>query len=185
MSFIVSSILNSWVERVTQAPKFIDTDHAYIHAGNAFDAFAFSTGENIVRFKTPSTTATTPYVHFRPASIAFNSGSVRFRVYDANTSGDKLTGGSAFTPVNRRYNSTKTAGTAVSVGVATSSTTGYVLKYDTAVYGGTAPGQTRIGASKGEGMEWILKPDTEYALYVTSTGTEVMANFFWYEEADA
>ena len=184
MSYPVANTLIGWQERVTGGPKFIDTDHAYIHEGNAFDAFLFSTGSSIVRFKTPAATAAKPYIHFRPASISINAGTVRFQVYDANTSGDKLTGGAAFTPVNRKYHSTSTAGTAVSIGVATSSTAGFVLKYDTAAFGGTGPGQTRIGVSKGEGLEWILKPNTEYALYLTSTAAQMSANFFWYEEDD-
>ena len=186
MSYSVANILNGWQERVTRGPKFIDTDHAYIHEGNAFDAFLFSTSTSgvVCRLKTPSTTAARPYVHFRPVSINISGGTVRFRVYDTNTSGDRLFGGSTFDPVNRKYNSTRTAGTEITIGAAASSN-GFVLKYDTITFAGTGPGQTRIGASRGDGMEWILKPDTEYALYLSATSTSMGANFFWYEEEDA
>ena len=36
MSYPVSSVLERWVERLTGAPRFIDTDHGYIHDGLAF-----------------------------------------------------------------------------------------------------------------------------------------------------
>ena len=178
--------LHNWVERVTGSPKFIDTDHAYVHEGNAFDAFAVTTGSSAstIRFKTPAATATYPYIHFRPTAISVNAGNVRFQIYDTNTSG--MTDGTAVTPVNRKYSSTSTSAVAFSIGVTACSTISYTLKYDRVTHGGTGPGQTRIGVSKGEALEWILNPDTEYAFYATvSAATEVGMNFFWYEEADA
>jgi hypothetical protein len=59
------------------------------------------------------------------------------------------------------------------------------LKYDRVAYGGSGPGQTQIGVSKGEAIEWILSPASEYVFYVTTTATEAAANFFWYEEDNA
>jgi hypothetical protein len=175
-----------WQERVTKSPKFIDTDHAYVHEGNAFDAWVTSTVSAVHRFKTPAATATYPYIHWRPSAVSVNAGNLIFQVYDTNTSGDKLTGGSTFAPVNRKYSSTKTSGVTFTVGVAASSTDGYVEKYRRLAHGGTGPGQTAIGVSKGEALEWILKPDTEYAIYITvSAATDVGLNLFWYEEADA
>ena len=183
---IAQRLKDTWQERVTGAPKFIDTDHAYVHEGGAFDVFITSTASAVHRFKTPALTATSPYIHFRPASVTVNAGTLTYQIYDTNTSGDKLTGGAAFTPVNRKYGSDKVSGVTVAVGVATSSTDGFVEKYRRLAHGGTGPAQTRIGVSKGEALEWILKPDTEYAIYLTvSTASEIGANFFWYEEPDA
>jgi hypothetical protein len=151
----------------------------------AFDAFAVTTGSGWIRLKTPSLNADKPWVHFRPSAVSVNAGNIRFRIYDTNTSGG-LSGGTSLDPVNRKYSSATTSDVLFSFDTTTTSTGSFVLKYDRVTHGGTGPGQTRIGVSKGEAIEWILKPDTEYAIQLTvSAATEIGSNFFWYEEAEA
>ena len=184
MSYIVGSILSDWQERVTQSPKYIDTDHAYIHEGAAFDAWDFAaalSGSRVCGLVIPAD----KYLHFRPANLAVASGMAHFRLFLCATStGTALSGGStAFAPVNRNHNSTQASVVAFRTGADTSSTAGYVEKYSTKVFGGTGPGQTRMGGSKGEPLEWVLNPNRTYAVYVTTTAaTEYGLNLFWYEE---
>jgi len=183
MSYLVGNILNGWQERVTRSPKQIDTDHAYIHEGIAFDVWDTSAVNNATRnyrFKTPAT----KYVHFRPASIGISEKTAVFGVYLCATgSAAPLSGGSTFTPVNRKHYSTNASGVLFATGVATSSTAAYEKMYETKIYGGSGPGQTKSGAAKGEPMEWMFRRGREYCFMITTTGDcNVNMNLFWYEE---
>ena len=89
-------------------------------------------------------------------------------------------------PVNRNFASSKTSGVVFRTGADTSSTAGYTEKYSNKVFGGTGPGQTKVGTSKGEPLEWVFSPGVTYAVYVTTTAAvEYDLNMFWYEEDSA
>ncbi len=181
---VIMEMLN-WRERVTGAPQFIDTDHAYIHDGGAFDAWDIATvnTERWIQFDTPTTDSPSPYVHFRPASLSVGQGGVYFTLFEVVSTGPGLSGGDAFVPMNRSHVSTAASACTVRTNVNTSSTASYVARYRTRVHGGTGPGNTRIGASKGEPMEWVLEPHTRYGIHIrTTVSAEVATNLFWYEE---
>ena len=85
MSYLVGRILESWRDRVTQSPKFIDTDHAYIHEGGAFQTVfegAAAASTDRYAFVTPAD----KYVHWRPADIDIPKGEMVFSVFECNLS---------------------------------------------------------------------------------------------------
>ena len=184
---IANRLSDLWQERVTQSPKFIDTDHAYVHEGIAYDAFwtgvlAAASSQHF-QFSTPAG----KYVHFRPASVGINGGIATFRIFlAASGSATPVSGGSTFTPVNRKHTSTSASQVTFNTGIATSSTANYTLKYETKIYGGSGPGGSRTGQAKGEPLEWIFTPGRDYVFMVTTTAeTDVGLNLTWYEEDNA
>ena len=183
---IANRLADYWQERVTQAPKVIDTDHAYIHEGIAFDAF-WTGAINDTTGHFQITTPAAKYVHFRPANIGISGGIATLSIFlTATGSATPVSGGSTFTPVNRKHTSTEAATVTFNTAIDTSSTGDYTLKYQTRIYGGSAPGQSVIGQSKGEPLEWIFNRSRDYVIMVTTTvDTNVTLNLFWYEEDNA
>ena len=185
----IGQTLTKWQERVTESPKFIDTDHAYVHEGIAYDAFWTGGITSTVHFQ--FSTPAAKYVHFRPAGVGIDGGVATFRIFAVTpetSSPTPVSGGSTFTPVNRKHTSTSASEVTFNTEIDTSSTASYVLKYQTAVYGGSGPGGSRTGQSKGEPLEWIFTPGRTYVFTLTQGATEITAatlNLFWYEEANA
>jgi hypothetical protein len=96
-----------------------------------------------------------------------------------------VSGGSAFTPVNKKYTSTQASEVTFNTGINTSSTNAYTLKYESSIIGG-AGGASRTPGSVSNGLEWILVPGRNYVFTVTpSSAMSVGMNLFWYEEANA
>ncbi len=185
MSHDLQVRMKKWEERVTQTPKMIDTDHAYVHEGIAFDAWDVATvnGRRVYGLQTPPE----KYLHFRPAHLSIAGNMARFRLYQCATgSAAPISGGSTFAPVNRNHVSSTISEVVFRVGAVTSSTGDYLEKYSTKVFGGSGPGQSRTGVSKGEPLEWVLRPGRQYAITVNTTvNTEYGLNLFWYEEDSA
>ena len=181
---IANRLADKWEERVTCSPKFIDTDHAYIHEGIAYDAWFNGSISSTYHFQ--FSTPTTLYVHLRPTAVAVSGGSAIFRVFMTGTgTATPVSGGSTFTPVNKKYTSTQASEVTFNTGINTSSTADYTLKYEASVFGGSG-GNTRIGSALGNGLEWILVPDRDYVFTVTpSSAMNIGVNLFWYEEANA
>ena len=167
------------LEAITGAVKQIDNDHAYIHEGRAFDTYEVVDINATRKYQltTPSTTEASPYVHFRPMNIGIASGSILFQIFKGATD---VSGGASLDPVNRNHNSTKTSKVVFKSGI--TSTSGSEI-YKSKLHAGTGPGQTQFGANKGEPLEWVFSPNTNYVVYLTTTASvEVVSNFFWYEE---
>ena len=101
----IANRLIKWEERVTETLKSIDTDHAYIHAGNAFQANVHSSATAGIKryaFITPSE----EYIHFRPTQVAIPSGSCVLSLFETTV----LSSGAAVIPAhNRSRLSAKTA----------------------------------------------------------------------------
>ena len=175
---IANRLKDYWQERVTGAPKFIDTDHAYVHEGIAYEAAiardeALTTGRWV--FKTPAS----DYVHFRPAFVSVAKGDVTCEIWEDTTS----TGGtwSAVAAYNRKRTSTKTAASLI---YTAATSTGGVKIDSWRLWGSTGSGGAGGGAQMGQPHEWVLKQGTEYRLAFDTTQA-FSANLFWYEEGDA
>lgn len=172
---------------VTQAPKQIDNDHAYIHEGSAYGAFSVTTSTETERtylLNTPATTATYRYVHFRPVVATTNKGGVEVSIYEDTTQ----TGVTAIPLYNRNRNSSRSAVTTIHGGSATgvtgTVTTGKVRIAHYYAGGSTAQGINASGGSAEAIYEWVLKPNTKYSLVYTSpASTKIGVEFFLYEEA--
>ena len=181
---IANRLADKWQERVTCSPKIIDTDHAYIHEGIAYDAWFNGSISSTyhLQFSTPSTL----YVHLRPTAIGISGGSATFRVFQAGTgTATPVSGGSTFTPVNKKYTSTSASEVTFNTGINTSSTAAYTLKYESSIFGGSGGG-SRIGGTVSNGLEWILVPDRDYVfMFTPSSEMNIGVNLFWYEEANA
>jgi hypothetical protein len=174
--FDVANRLLKWDERVTGAPKMIDSDHAYIHEGDAYQANVYSSATAGVK-RYALVTDATKYVHFRPTQIAIPSGNCILSLFETTVTSS----GSAVVPAyNRNRVSTKTAASVLFSGA--TSTSGTLLDRF-AVYGGTGPGTTKSGASDGAKLEWVLRRGTGYRIQLETTVAFNM-NLFWYEEAD-
>ena len=174
--FDIANRLIRWEERVTIAPKFISVEHAYIHAGNAFQVNISATASTGMK-KYVLKTDVTKYVHLRPVQIAIPSGECILGLFETTLTSS----GSAVEPVhNHNRNSAITAQSVLYSGA--TSTSGTLLdKF--VVYGGSGPGKMEIGASERQIREWVLRRNTGYRLQLETT-VDFNMNLFWYEEAD-
>jgi hypothetical protein len=170
---------------VTQAPKQIDNDHAYIHEGHAFGAFSVETSTATTRtylLKTPATTADYKYVHFRPVVSTNNKGGVEVSIYEGTTQTGST--GGQLTLWNRNRNSAVTAGTTIHYGVTGSVSTALSRMAHYYAGGSTGQGVNTSGGSAEAIYEWVLKPNTKYSIvYSSPASTKIGAEFFLYEEA--
>ena len=185
-TYDIAQRLIAWQERVTGSAKQIDTDHAYVHEGIAYDAFWVG-AVNATTMKFQFSTPSAKYVHFRPANIGISANTATLRIFlTATGTTAPVSEGSAVTPVNRKHTSTNTSGVTFKTGITTSSTGDFTEKYVTRVHGGSGPGQSVVGQSKGEPLEWIFMPGRDYVFMLTTTDdTNVNLNLFWYEEDNA
>ena len=143
---IANRLANNWEERVTQSPKFIDTDHAYIHEGIAFEASVLraevnSTGKYVI--KTPST----GYIHYRPTFVSVAKGNVISEIWEDTTSTGVGSAGStwaAVTPYNRKRTSTSTSNSLV---YSEATSTGGTMIDRWRLWGSTGAGGSGGGAS--------------------------------------
>ena len=180
---IANRLASLWEERVTQSPKFIDTDHAYIHEGIAFEASVLraqvnSTGKYVI--KTPST----GYIHYRPAFVSVAKGNVISEIWEDTTSTGAGSAGStwaAVTPYNRKRTSTAISDSLI---YSEATSTGGTRIDRWRLWGSTGTGGSGGGAEIGQPLEWILKQNTEYR-FAFDTTEQYSANLFWYEEANA
>jgi len=178
---IADTMVNNWQERITRSPKFIDTDHAYIHEGIAFQK-VFSGAESPSTDKYVFLTPAKKYVHWRPADIDIPKGQLIFSVYEDATGAS--TGPAGWTPVTGIYNHSRTSTAIASVKIYSATTSSGGPEIDTfPVYGGTGPGQTKQGASDGKDLEWVLARNTQYRLEINTTQA-YHVRLYWYEEDD-
>ena len=177
----LSYITQNWTEHLTKGVKQIDTDHAYIHDGIAFEAtYAASVNGNLsFEFVTPGST-TGRYVHFRPVDIATEKGIVIFSIIEGSTRGST---GSTVETYNRNRTKTNVSEVTFKVDDGTTVGSGTVV-YSRKLFGGTGPGNTAIGTKAGSELEWVLKQGTKYAMMLSTTEVILTnTNFFWYEES--
>lgn len=169
-------------ERVTDALKTIENDHAYVHAGKLFSyAVKFdllTTASTKFTFVTP----VTGYVHYRPVAVNTSADKLTINFYEGSSGNS---GGSAITPVNRSRIST-IASTVVFKSGVTVTTNGTKLT-EAYLPGSTGVGQARSGTQISGSDEWVFKPNTVYTFEFingSSSTNTVFVDFRWYEEAN-
>ena len=64
-----NALVQRWVERVTKGVKTIDTDHSYIHAGNAYGANVKNTLTAGTTRKITFLTPAEGYIHYRKQAL--------------------------------------------------------------------------------------------------------------------
>ena len=172
------------VERVTSAFKTIETEHAYIHEGIFFESYnKFTLAAGATRVVTIKPAAGT-YLHYRPTNLVTSADKVTIEFYEGATV--TAATGTAVTPSNHNRNSTLASKvTLLDAPTVTANGTKFTQVY---IPGATGVGGSRTGASAGvSNSEWVLKPDTQYAIKVTngsSGANDIQINFQWYEESD-
>jgi hypothetical protein len=181
----ITQILEKALDRFTQSPSVITTDHKYIHDGLGFKLIG-NTGSLAgdatysIGFVTPNK-ASNAYIHFRPALFYASANNMRIELYE----GAALAGGSAGAPVNLNRNS-ETASKVTSTLGATTATGGTLIWQDVSG-AGSSPSNRTGGASSGAEHERVLKPATSYRITVTngpSTASVGYYELFWYEEGN-
>jgi len=181
LSSLVGSILHGWKDRVTESPKIIDTDHAYIHEGVAFELSFSQTGTTstgVYVFKTPAT----EYVHFRPSNVFIEKGSLTYYLTENVGGATGAAWASTNVPYNRNRISTSTAGSVFFTNTTEMGGTNTVIDTWRMWGSGTTAGAGKSGTSRSEPLEWVLKRATMYSMWFDSTET-FSVNMFWYEES--
>ncbi len=191
MSWSFLDTFKATIERVTGAVTQIDTDHKYIHAGDAYEASDVVVGSTVAikkySFVPTSTAGSEKYVHFRPTSINIEKGVMTFEIWEGSTKAS--TGATAITPYNRNRGCSKVSEFSLKRGdgsTAPSSTGSYKKIHASKVWGGSGGAGNnaiKIGAGTGQPLEWVLKQNAKYVIAVGTTEA-YSANFFWYEELD-
>lgn len=182
-----SGSINVPIERVTEGLPVIDTNHAQIHAGNAYSIGAYF---NIAAAGKVDLTVTIPanaYVHFQALNINSDGGNTVTISFFENTVLNATPGGTAITPVNRRRLPTVPVSVLSLLKDATITTDGTLL--DTIVLPKSSSPSAGGSVTRADEVEWVLNPGSKYTFRIANTGatTAVNVNFrpFWYEEAGA
>ncbi|PLX00493.1 MAG: hypothetical protein C0591_01115 [Marinilabiliales bacterium] len=175
------------IERVTNGVPIIDTNHAQIHAGNAF-SFAkhqsLAAGASLdVTFEVPAGA----YVHFQAFDVVSDGlNELTVKLYEGTTL-NATPGGTAITPVNRHRVGTPESSVLTVKHGATIDADGTEL--DEMFLPKVSSGAVKNMATKGDSIEWILKPEEVYLLRLENTGTTTalvaVVRPFWYEEGGA
>jgi hypothetical protein len=174
------------VERVTGGVMVIDSNHAQIHAGNAFslgEVFTIAAGATVdVTVQVPAGA----YVHYQATDLSTDGGNTVTAILYEGATVTAATG-TAITPVNRRRLDTPdTSLLAIKQG-ATVTATG--SRIDQWYFPKAADKGVMVSISKSDTNEWVLKQDTTYLLRISNTGATTSAVVsmrpFWYEEAAA
>ena len=170
-------------ERITSAIRTIETEHAYIHEGIFFESYnKFTLAAGATRFVTLKAPAGV-YLHYRPTNLVTSADKVTIEFYEGATVTANT--GTAVTPSNHNRNSALTS--VVTLLDAPTVTANGIKFAQVYIPGATGIGGTRTGANAGvSNSEWVLKPDTQYAIKVTngsSGSNDIQINFQWYEES--
>jgi len=171
-------------ERVTFGVPVIDTNHAQIHAANAFSiggVFTIAGGATLdITVQVPADA----YVHYQATDISTNGGnSVTVVFYEGAT---VTTGGTTITPMNRhRIGTPPTSVLTVKQGA---TITGTGTEIDKWYFPKSSTNQIQNSISKSDSNEWVLKAETAYLFRFTNAATDsviVSVRPFWYEESAA
>ena len=174
------------LEGITAGVATIDTNHAQIHASNAFSALGALTvlaaGTGGLQIYVPPGA----YVHLQALSFSASSGPGMVEIYeDASISG----GGSPVTTANHhRLRPVDSLLTLTDAAAATKVDGPGVVLLGKIPLHGFSQGQTKVNAESGQPEEWILRPDTNYLVLLSNMDTSSIVfgyNFFWYEEESA
>jgi len=169
-------------EPVTGAISSINVEHTNIHEGKFFESYNKFTlaaaGTRFVTMKTPAN----KNLHYKPTGLVTSADKVTVEFFEGATV--TAATGTAATPANHNRNSAITSGvTLLDAPTVTANGTKFTQVY---IPGSTGVGGSRYGDSAGvSNSEWVLKPNTQYAIKVTngsSASNDIQVNFQWYEE---
>jgi len=168
------------IDGVTGASIIIDYGHHEIHDGSTFNCFdstdnlGAETGDHIQLLFTTADVAKRAHLFFS----AYGSGEIYVTMREAYDGGG--TGGVGEGINNRRRDSTKTPSVITSVTKNATAATGGTLLYEHYVGAGNKDGGVIRAAD-----EWILAPNTKYALRVfDAAAINAYIEMMWYEHAD-
>jgi len=170
---------DKWKDRFTDGVRQIDTDHSYIHDGDAYEVSINSAVNTTLAVGFENrTTAPTKFAHFRMPNVAIDGLAVTFSIYEGSTVAST---GAEATPYNRNRLAGKTAEFKVTTGDGSGST--YTKIHEEVIFGGSGPGNTKVGAQSAQQLEWVLDNTKKYVLkFVSTASVNLGANMFWYEE---
>ncbi len=184
------------LDRSTRASSTIEYEHHEIHAGSAYacsytQTVSDTNDRSIITFRTPDTLK---YCHFTIAAASSEPAVVIF------TEGPTVTNntGATLTVYNRNRTSTNTTGvwdtsqnpdvqgqatyfTETTMGNVTG---GDILEEESLSAGS---GNRAVGGSTRGTQEWVLAPNTLYAVEIKSTTNDTNTHFLqldWYEHTD-
>lgn len=179
------------IDRSTHAIETIEYEHHEIHAGDSYHVFYADTGVDdderlVLSFKTPNTST---WIHM--VFDVESKGEAEFKLYEDMTITDNT--GISIPVYNRNRNSGNTSGVldtgqnpdlanhvTLNAEMGSGSAYGTVLEH-------VAFGDAKKAGGEERGIsEWILKPDTIYALsFVARAATNIMhLHIEWYEHKD-
>lgn len=179
----LSNRLYNVFEKVTNAFKTIDNDHAYIHQKKMFSAFHKATigiGSTVAfGFKTPAT----GYVHYRLAGINPSGDKIDTQIFEGAT----FTAGTGTLLENNNRNRNTPKASTVELRVAPTFTENGTLLpgFSAFLPGAEGVGQARSGTNGEARDEIVLAQNTTYRFLATngSAAANVVGfNFRWYEE---
>lgn len=171
------------VDNATNALAIIDYAHHEIHAGKSFcmsqttNDLGGETGDLIQIYWTTADSAEMMHMLF----TAKASGEVLFEFREAPTGG--ATGGSPITPINHRRDSNNVSNVQSAFGGGTIATGGTLLHSE--YMGATGFFSSQAGDDSRGRNEFILAPNTKYAIYITDTSAiNATLTLDWYEHTD-
>ncbi len=175
------------IERITAGVAVIDTNHAQIHAANAFSLAGelspvAAGARGAVMIQVPAGV----YVHLQALSFNSSAGPARVVVYeDATMTGTQI----ARLPSNHHRLRPNASELVCHTSLAATKVDGPdVETLVTLPLHGSAQGNVKVNAESGDPEEWILQPGTTYLAVLENNSSDPINfgyNFFWYEEDGA
>lgn len=175
------------LEKITAGVASIDTNHAQIHAANAFSmsgAITVAAGaKGAIQIDVPAYA----YVHFQAAGVSASAGPAMLEfIEDASLS----VAGAAIVPVNHHRLRNAESALTLAESAAATKVDGPAVKILATIplHGFSQGGSTRISAQTAQPEEWIFKQSTSYLILLSNMDTSSVVfgyNLFWYEEESA
>lgn len=156
---------------IANVPVIIGFEHHQLHEGETYQAQdkQSTLGVTTIQYSIVIPSGVMPHFVTR---IQVNDGTVEVDIYEDAT----YTGGSIINSFNKNRNSLNTPNSMCYVGVTSSD--GILIESFYVGNGGRAAGNSRSDS------EWVLKSNTIYRvdLIGITTGTDVIIQFYWYED---
>ena len=174
--------------RVTGAVVAMDSNHAQIHAGNAFSLVGTmdvaQSQSGIVQIAVPAAA----YVHFQAAQIDCDAGPAIVSLLEDYTLTSEV-GAATLVPANHHRIINEASVLTVKALADAAATAGSApITLATIPLHGTTQGQAKISADTSNSQEWVLAPGSTYLVtfgHSVSGSVKFGYNLFWYEESGA
>ena len=186
-----------WTERVTGAPKYINTDHALIHAGISyrliFDIGVLVDGVSVeYSFKAPED----KYVHFKNLSLSSEGATVKAELMRGTTENPLVidsagTADNSIIGPNNKNDDSENTSDSIILKTPTYDNNQDGEVWDRILVSGSSTNQFQSVADiqTSEKEEYVFKPDTYYVIRVENidgadNASDVILSSLFYEEAD-